>query len=104
MYTSDNSSRPRNNPDAPAGDRPKLASLASIPSMVTFVQLGRKPFIATCPNFPLENGEGAALGVGATPGLKSAAWNKSRPFRGSSRRATSEITPPTDELMLSTVV
>jgi len=56
-----------------AGENPKTGSLASMPSSVTFVQLGRIPLIEACPTLTLESSEGAALGVGAMPGSKSAA-------------------------------
>src|SRR5882762_5753842 len=88
--TSANSFRSRKSPDAPAGEKPKTGSFASIPSIRTFVQLGRIPLIDTCPALPFESNEGALLGVGATPGAKLAALNRSRPFRGSSARFRSE--------------
>src|SRR5580658_9600872 len=45
-----NSSRPRKNPEAPAGEKPQTGSVASIPSIRTFVKLGRVPFIALAPS------------------------------------------------------
>src|ERR1700741_5674570 len=69
----------------------------------TFVQLGRIPLIDTWPVLPFESNEGALLGVGATPGSKMAALNKSRPFKGSSVKLCSEIAALTVEVVLSIV-
>src|SRR5262249_58417679 len=69
--------------------------------MRTFVQLGRIPLIDTCPALPFESNEGALLGVGATPGAKLAALNRSRPLRGSSARLRSATSPPAVDVVLS---
>jgi hypothetical protein len=74
-----------------------------MPSIRTFVQLGRIPLIATWPVLPFESNEGAALGVGATPGSNTAALNRSRSFSGSSVKLRSEIVPLTVEVVLSIV-
>src|SRR4029077_219861 len=66
-----------------------------MPSMRTFVQLGRIPLTDTCPAFPFDNNDGALLGVGATPGIRIAALNRSRPSRGSAVKLRSAIIPST---------
>jgi hypothetical protein len=68
-------------PEAPAGEKPKTGSFASMPSIKTSVQLGRIPLIATCPALPLESHEGALLGVGETPASKIAAAKRSAAHR-----------------------
>src|SRR5258708_1041182 len=62
-----------------------------MPSMRTFVQLGRIPLTDTCPAFPFDNNEGALLGVGATPGTRIAALNRSRQERRGEVKLGSEI-------------
>ena len=44
-----------------------------MPSIRTFVILGRIPLIATCAVLPLESNEGALPGSGATPGSSATA-------------------------------
>jgi len=50
------------------------------------------PLIETCPALPLDGNDGALLGVGATPGAKIAALNKSW-FKGQFRLAVRAFPP-----------
>jgi hypothetical protein len=50
---------------------------------------------------PFESKDGALLGVGATPGARIAALNRSRLLKGSSVRDCSAMSPPTVEVVLS---
>src|SRR5215471_18050296 len=74
-----------------------------IPSIRTFVQLGRMPLIETCPALPLESNEGALLGVGETPGSRTAVLNRSRLSMGSSVRLVTGRSSLTVEVVLSIV-
>src|SRR5580698_5826077 len=87
--------------EEPAGEKPKTGSVASIPSIRTFVILGRVPLIATCPTLPLESNDGALLGFGATPGSSVTALKRSRLSRGSSVRLRSETSPSIVDVVLS---
>src|SRR5215469_8186126 len=72
-----------------------------MPSMRTFVQLGRMPLTEVWLALPPESNDGALLGVGATPGSSTAALNRSRPFKGRSVRLRSAMASLTVEVVVS---
>src|SRR5580698_7235831 len=72
-----------------------------MPSIRTFVILGRTPLIATCTDLPIERNEGALLGLGATPGSSATALKRSRLSRGSSVRLCSGSSSSIVDVVLS---